>query len=261
MMNECLLVEQWRHLPVDAPPFLLAGDKILQERMPTNQHRSFDEFIQSPDFGLKDDSAQHLGLLPIPYVGNLQRASVFILTLNPGLSPIDYYCQQHNKPFTEALIRNLCQENADDPYPFIFLNPRFSWHSGFDYWHGRLRDIAQMVARKKNKDHRSGLQYLAQKVCVLELVPYHSRSFGLSRSILDSLESVRLMVDYVREVVVPRAQSGEVAVVVTRKAHYWGLTEDGQNVVIYQRSETRGAHLSLNSRGGELIARHLGVLD
>lgn len=51
--------------------------------------RSHREFIRHPAFG--DDSSLHLGLLPVPYQGNLSKADVFVIMLNPGLGLSD--CQ------------------------------------------------------------------------------------------------------------------------------------------------------------------------
>lgn len=238
---------------MEVPPYLFPGDESLADGS-TEPHRSFDEFIASEDLGLTSSGKLHLGLLPLPYVGNLERSSVFILMVNPGFSPDDYWAEQHDKEYRAALIRNLRQENADDKYPFLSLNPRFSWHAGFRYWQRKFHSIAKELTNRPNVQYQDALSILAQSVCCLQLVPYHSQSFGLSNKILESLSSVRTITQYARNVLVPRARSGEAVIVVARKRDRWGL-EQQDNVVVYEGSETRAAHLTPESRSA--ILEHL----
>ena len=73
------------------------------------------------------------GLLPMPFAGNFEKASIFVIMLNSGLSAGDYFAEQYRPEFWNAHIRNLRQENANDEFPLIFLNPQFAWHPGFEY--------------------------------------------------------------------------------------------------------------------------------
>ena len=44
----------------------------------------------------------------MPFVGDLQSADVFLVLLNPGLGPLDYYGEEKNEPgYREALLANL----------------------------------------------------------------------------------------------------------------------------------------------------------
>lgn len=252
------LIDRWRAYPLEAPPYLLPGDEaLLASDRWAHPYRSFAEFIQSPAFGVNDKQL-HLGLLPIPFLGDLLHASVYILLLNPGFAPDDYYAEEHSPEYRRALIRNLRQEHGDAAYPFISLDPRFSWHAGFTYWHGRLGGIASELARKRDLSHQAALSELARATCALELLPYHSASFGLPDGLLDRLASVRLIQQFVHDVLVPRARVGKALLIVTRSAKQWRLSES-ENIVVYQRSETRGAYLGPNTRGGAAICRHLGL--
>ena len=70
---------------------------------------SFEAFIGSERFGDHTDHRFHLSLLPVPYVGDLARADIFLLQLNPGFSLSDY--QELRVPsFKRHLERNLRQE-------------------------------------------------------------------------------------------------------------------------------------------------------
>lgn len=192
--------------------------------------------LQTPD-----DTDFHIGLLPQPYFGNLKSASIFILMLNPGLSPGDYYAEQRDPVFRRALIRSLRQENEGDEYPFIFLNPQFAWHPGFSYFHKRFARMARKI-----KDHEGSyskaLSFLAKHIACLQLIPYHSRKLG-SYELLGELQSTRTMLDFVHRELKDRTNHGEVTIIVERGSAYWKLAK-GKDVIVYKGSQIRGAWLT-----------------
>jgi hypothetical protein len=251
------LIELWQKCPLDTPPFVLADDRAEIPSKTFSTYPSLDDYISSPTFGQKNDTSLHVGLLPVPYVGNLQKASVFILMLNPGISPGDYFAEQKVEQFRETYVRNLRQENTNDDFPFLFLDPRFAWHPGFEYWQGKFDNIAQELANKKKIPYGEALKLLAHNLACLELIPYHSKSFGAS-SLLKRLPSARAMLEYVHEILIPKAQSNDAIIIATRSGQNWNLPKH-KNIVVYEGGETRSAHLTLKSRGGKVIAKHLGL--
>jgi hypothetical protein len=254
--NSHTLIERWGACHLASPPFILPEDQpVLTSNV--SQYRSYDEFIRSPTFGDKQDTSLHLGLIPLPYIGCLHKASVFILMLNPGLSPGDYFAEESVPGFGAAKIRNLRQNNDQDEFPFLGLNPRFAWHPGFEYWQSKFHDIAQAIVNKEGITYWDALKHLAQEVACLELMPYHSKSFRAG-SLLKRLPSTRLVLEYVHEVLVSRAHSDDATLIVTRGARHWNISEH-RNIIVYEGSETRSAHLTLRSRGGDAIARRLGL--
>jgi hypothetical protein len=246
------LEDAWRAFQPKGPPFLLSGDEfLLRQNVDAVQFSTLAEYTASTAFANPLDTSLHLGLIPIPFIGPLRSARVFILMLNPGLCPEDYFAEIEWKPYREALMANL--QAASD---FFCLNPAFAWHSGFRYWHGKLRQIVAGLASAWNVPYLTALSRVAQQMAVLQLMPYHSLRFGLSDGILRSLESVRLMRSYVHEVLVPQAQRGEALIVVTRKSRHWGLPND-EHILVYDRQEAVGAHLTVGSRGGNRILEYL----
>ncbi len=253
------LIQLWQKCSLDTPPFILPEDIAIIPSQNLSEYDSFDEYISIPTFGQKKDTSLHVCLLPIPYVGNLQNASVFILMLNPGLSPSDYFAEHAVEQYREAHVRNLRQENIKDEFPFFILDPRFAGHPGFEYWQGKFDNIAQALAEKKKITYREALRHLAQNVACLELMPYHSKSFG-SGSLLKQLPSASVMCKYVKEILVPKARSNKAIIVVTRGVRNWDLSKDEhENIVVYKGGEPRAAHLTLKSRGGKAIATRLGL--
>ena len=105
---------------------------------------SHKEFIQSAVFGCSDDTRPHLGLIPQPYIGNLKTARLILLSLNPGLNHGEYVYDK-NESFKKALCSNIKQELGAHDFPFIFLNPKFAWHSGFSYWVKHLNGLIEAV--------------------------------------------------------------------------------------------------------------------
>jgi hypothetical protein len=245
------------------PPYIHPkdqDDKSLNDYLGRNQNLrdplSFNEFVKSPRFGPKDKHF-HFSLLPVPYAGNLEKADVFILLLNPSLAPSDYYGEYEHPAFRRALQQSLKQDFQDVEYPFLYLNPLFCWHHAYRWWEAKLRGIVQAVA----KEHHGGryldaLKDVSRRVAAIDLVPYHSAdsSTGSRMIKLPSAEAAR---DWVHRCPAVRANDGKAVIVVARQCHEWGLKEIKDHIVCYDSSEARAAHLTSDSRGGEAILKHL----
>jgi len=256
------LVEFWRECPLDKPPYIHPEDlPILREKarwLDANDPLTFEHYLQSNRFGSPDDNRLHLSLFPVPYIGDLDTAEIFILLLNPGFEYSDFWADNENAPFRKRIQQNLRQDFSDTDFPFLKLDPHFCWHSGFMWWEGKLRDIAQKIARDKfDKSYLSALRDLSTKIACIELIPYHSRSFGDS-PLINRLPSVKHAKAFVTKTVVPKAQKKECTIIATRQVETWGLT-DMDNVICYRDWETRGAHLNIKSRGGQAILKHYEI--
>lgn len=101
-------------------------------------------------------------LLPDPYIGNI-KAKVLVLALNPGLSEEDYKTHK-DQFFRKHYKKNLYQQQSD--YPFYYLNPELDC-PGSKWWRNKLRWLLEKTDEK----------YLAQNICCLQLMPYHSVQF------------------------------------------------------------------------------------
>src|ERR1700690_2134169 len=250
------LINFWRGCPIKQPPYIAPSDKPFINESQISIFSSYKDYVTSNAFGNNQDQTFHVGLLPIPYVGNLEQAVVFILMLNPGLGPTDYFGEYENRKIFQLHIQNLRQENKTK-YPFHVLNPEFSWYGGFEYWHTKFADIARFISKSKQIDYINSLQFLAQRIACLELIPYHSRSFGLN-SLINKLTSVKIMQAYAKDYLLEKARKKEITIIVTRSAKNWDLPKV-KNVIIYGNSETGSAHLNLKSSGGKAIANQLGL--
>ena len=167
----------------------------------------------------------------MPWIGGLRRARVFLLSLNPGLGAHDYFGEHRVAEYRKALEANLAQ---DGPGSFPFLDPMHAWHGGANYWKRRLTPIVAAIGGPRAK----AMSLCAQSVAVLELVPYHSESFGLGDAQLDRLESVRLIRDFVHSGLLARQARGECLVIALRSANRWKIPG------VEERGITRSATIS-----------------
>src|SRR5579864_9844968 len=92
------LIQFWRQFDVheknsqihpEDRRFLLQNDFLLKDHDSFNKRLTFKDFVRDRRHFTPDSSALDFSLTPIPYVGDLRKAEVVILMLNPGL---DYTC-------------------------------------------------------------------------------------------------------------------------------------------------------------------------
>jgi hypothetical protein len=243
----------WRRFQCEQAPYVLPGDESVLNPQCCRRFSGWKGFIADPEFGAPRRSKFHLDLLPTPFVGNLRTACVYLLMLNPGFGSHDYFGEYEVPEFHTALINNLRQARSNS---FFFLDPRFSWHGGFRYWHTKLRNTVDALAKDFDISYGNARKFFQEKLAVIELAPYHSKKSAVLGPVLKSLHSVRLAKDFVHDELLPRAKSGDCLLVVTRSVEHWELPAH-KNVVAYTRTEARSAHLSAKSRGGSAILTFL----
>lgn len=99
------IVEFWNRLPLRTPPFIHLDDRQILEgkREDLSAKLDFDTFVKSQRFGAFEDHRFHFSLVPVPYVGNLKKADIFILLLNPGFDFTDYFGEWRMMEFKSSL--------------------------------------------------------------------------------------------------------------------------------------------------------------
>lgn len=258
------LLETWAQWAPDQPPFVLEGDRdVLKSEKSARAIVSHDSWVKAfcqADFCAPGDRKLHLGLLPQPFCGNMLGAKIYFLLLNPGVGLGDYFAEHQVPAFRAALFANLKQRFEKESMPFLFLDPRYAWHNGFGWWHGKLSGVIKRLADHWELSYADARLRLGASVASLELVPYHSASFHDADNWLGRFQSVELARNFVAESIMPRVQSGEAIMIVVRKAAEWRVTQQ-PGVVIYTPGQARAGHLTPDSAGGAAILRHLGVRD
>lgn len=258
------IVEFWRAMPLKKPPFIHPQDlPVLLQQAPESLKippADFSQFIASKRFGHTEDHRFHFSLLPVPYHGDLNRADIFLLQLNPGVNLDNYYAEWNVPAFRRMIERCVRQELDGVQFPFHSLDPELCWHSTFRWWEGKLRDVASIIARRKYKGrYLDALRELSRRIAVIELVPYHSSAFKAHR-LLRVLPSSAQAKDVVHSILLKRASSGQVRVVVMRKVAAWGLAGEARRGLIqYPTSQSRSSSLGARSPGGKAILERFGI--
>ena len=86
------LLEAWRNWePSDSPPYVLDMDvEALNSRRWQKKTVTFTPEQAAEDDALLrslEDRRLHLGLFPLPFIGDLKNASIYVLMANPGAQP------------------------------------------------------------------------------------------------------------------------------------------------------------------------------
>jgi len=258
------LVDYWRRLPLARSPFAHPDDLAvlsIKAKHVDMQAVSFGEYVRSQRFGAANDHRLRLSLLPQPYAGDLARADIIFLHLNPGLSHTDYYGEDRVPEFRRRLEATLHQCLDGEEFPFLWLDPALCWHGGCAYWEGKLRGVAQVIAQMQfGGNYLDALRALSNRIALVQLVPYHSSKF-VAHQMIDDLESVKVVKEYFREELLPSAQKGEKTVVVLRRSSDWGAPGSSKGeLVVYPPTLALGVPLGPATEGGLAILRRFGIL-
>jgi len=253
MPNHHPLLDAWRKFKPDNPPFTLPGDEALLAEPALWTIDQWREYVADPERGNPTDAGKLcLGLLPMPFVGNLDTASIFLLMLNPGARPHDFFGESEVPEYRAELLATLRQDEGIDG----LLDPRFAWHGRYGYWEGKLSKLFARIAGS-DQTYGTARHTLQSKMAALELVPYHSTRYALPGRMLKKLKSVELVRSFVSDVVIPRARAGDALVIIGRAADRWGKFPKSKNIVAYSGTAARSAHLTPDSPGGKAILRFL----
>ncbi|TKB71603.1 MAG: hypothetical protein E8D46_15780 [Nitrospira sp.] len=258
------MTTQWKKVIAGKPPYFFPGDrKILEQSgVALVTHGSYDKFSKSDDLReCEAKPALFMDLIPQPYAGDLIKADIFLLQMNPGFGAHDYYAEYRDEHFRSTIELNLKQKLKGIKYPFFVLNPAFAWHGGFKYWEARLRRFARAFQiRNRLSTYQDALSMLSHRVAVIELVPYHSRKWNLPRKIVSELPSSNAIKEFVRSTVVERAKTGDAIVIVMRGNQYWGIGNSSRGVISDPRSFTnQGAYFTNKGKAKRKLAAWLGV--
>src|SRR6266849_555603 len=257
------IVKFWNRLPLGTPPFVHPDDRPILERNGrsfSDTELNFDNFVKSDRCGAFQDHRFHLSLLPVPYVGNLVKADIFLLLLNSGFDFVDYFGEWRMTNFRKSLEKNLRQDFRRTNFPFLYLNPEFCWHGGFTWWERKFRDVPTRIAKERfHGRYFDALRDLAHRAAALDPIPYHSISFRQHR-MLRLLPSSQHAQNFARNTLASRANKGNAAIIITRQHKEWGMESPAsRTIVTYTGGRTRSASLGHTTPGGKAILAQYGI--
>lgn len=112
-------------------------------------------------------------LLPCPFLGNYQKASVIFLCLNPGYcEPQDNY-DYNDKYYRQESINALIMKSN---IPFYSLDPKINFSGAYIWWTKILKQLIDKLGRKR----------LSEKLMCLQYSAYHSKTYTNPPCILPS---------------------------------------------------------------------------
>jgi hypothetical protein len=103
------LLQSWRQWASGDPPYLLDLDRPHFDR-PRSQSaiapfRDWRSAYTDSSFEAPGDTKVHLSLVPKPFCGDVANATIYLLLLNPGLGPWDYYGEMEVAEYRQACWR------------------------------------------------------------------------------------------------------------------------------------------------------------
>jgi len=213
-------------------------------------------------------------LVPLPVNGKLLRADVVIAMTNSGYGKGDAAWERRFKELhaqhVESKWRNVHQTHTPkDEYPFYDLDPRFRDHPGAAYWKGgavpvvpikrqqaKLKCLATELARIRGQTIDEVHRALANRLAVLELVPYASVNIkklrGIHKYLPSSQEAIKLLHGLAAE--------REKLVVVARSTSEFGFNHEDSRagLVVYGANHALSASLG---KGGAAFSALLERLS
>ncbi|MGI9256320.1 MAG: hypothetical protein ACR2PY_05245 [Salinispira sp.] len=230
------IIDFWQELNTKTPPFVHPRDSL-------SRCLSYEEYKKIPESDIsRYDTYFHTSLMPVPYYGDIQNAKVYVLYLNPGFCPDDYAAERERKGYFQLFVNGL-RQNGKNEYPFPFISPQHDDTPAGRWWMRKLRRIIEHVAEQKNISRENAVFEISQKIATLELVAYHSTTFNGNYAVVHDLPSSQMIRNFVREYALPRAREDKACIIITRGKRIWNLTPE-ENVIIYDRNQARGAHLT-----------------
>lgn len=158
-----IVANPWEAIIKKSDSFILDEDRSLIDKFNAKA---------SPKYKIQTD------LPPEPYVGNPHSADIFLLALNPGYKGDEQTYLTGNPEMKQALLDNLTHQILD--YPLFFLNEKFLASPGAGWWFRILKAVIKEIGDDKI--------LLSQKICELQLFPYHSEKYKHIGSVVSSQE-------------------------------------------------------------------------
>jgi hypothetical protein len=255
-------IEYWRKLKVDGPQYVHEEDRRTIFEDP--YFSILKEGHRGSNLDKEPGKTQlHLKLLPAPHTGSLEKARIFLVSLNPSVN-VTNYDDEANDEFRDKLIAQIHQRLDGTEFPLMTLDPAQSLTGGYEYANksyrfGRLLNaIAESHFSCKDDPELEARRWLAQNVATIEVMPYKSKNYS---SLCDRLRSFEVAKELLDKYLRPKALNGELLVIVTRKLKELGLKYENraEDFVLYHptaRAEARRAHLTpCTTDGGNAILR------
>jgi hypothetical protein len=241
----------WRGFSLNGPVYFHPDDQnILKKNRDLVDFEAicFSELIsERRKKGFKDKL--RLSLISVPFSGDLRKADIIVLQLNPIFSFSRYFVENNSSAYRQRLEANLKKNFSDIQYPFIGLDPSVCWHPAFEQWEGKLHKIITEIANARfSSSYICAMKSLSSRIAAVELVPYYSQSFSAKR-LIKVLPSANAARRYAQNL-------DKRKLVIVCSAKNWGVKPDGNRITSQER---QGLDLSPESDKGKAILRQFDI--
>ena len=214
----------------------------------------------------------HFGLLPQPFIGDVENAKIIICSLNPGFSADDYNADElhHND-----ILEQLNPDNHNKTLFWLTEKPddKGNLSGGAKWWQSKLdqkdkekslvynimkeykSDVESLSNEELKKEKEKVFKVLSENMAAIELFPYHSEKFNRKYAECCSTQKIK---DYVWNTIVKNAEKKNQLICFTRSFALWGLdTEKMPPNVIYSPSVQNISFNIKNKDFGGAIFEHI----
>ena len=172
-----------------------------------------------------------LSVYPQHFVGNIDKAKIIILSLNPGYSTEYYeaYKNRINKNGTK--YEQTIKENLEIKRPF-FHAFELANESDLGYWGNKMKCWVEGYDKKDNEELIESLKKITKDIALAEFFPYHSISYNgmydnlgkgtspnSNRKIKDYLPTQKFLFEKIKKRIDDK--NDEVIIILTRSFAKW----------------------------------------
>ncbi|MDP3340077.1 hypothetical protein [Frigidibacter sp.] len=141
------LIEHWQKINLEKGPFRHPNDKPFLDKQ-CSSWKNCEHAVES--YRASDQITKVIyDIYPAPYSGDIRKAKIFLLMLNPSWAPDDLHHQIESEVYRKAEQAALWQQDLDERFPNHYLNPNFCWSGGYRYWEKKLKHVAAEVRDRK----------------------------------------------------------------------------------------------------------------
>lgn len=265
----------WKEMDMETAPYIHPQDKKILEgskiKFTINTNASlYDKTLHK--------SILQLGILPSPYMGDLDNSKIYIVMLNPGFGVAEYL-EKDNLEFKAAKKDTILQDFSNKhlrEYPYMYFHPDFAKTAGGEFLLGEgkkdknrhgsrkqwlLKCLDSYIETNNTIQRDEAKKVFAKNICLINAFPYHSGDFkGIPFSKVKQSGSHQAAIDFIKTKVVDKSN----LIFVARKVKYFKeILGESENIVYFDKpGESRPARFSctgdlLNPGRGDVLVRHL----
>ena len=214
----------------------------------------------------------HFGLLPQPFIGDVENAKIIICSLNPGFSTDDYNTDElhHND-----ILEQLNPDNHNKTLFWLTEKPddKGNLSGGAKWWQGKLdqkdkekslvyniikeykSDVASLSDEELKKEKEKVFKVLSENMAAIELFPYHSAKFNYNY--LKNCESTNKIIEYVKELA-EKSKGKNRLICFTRSFKYWEVDKIENQADVIRNPSVQNISFNIENKDfGKRIFDHI----